>query len=133
MKLTEIINRGITSIAPYESVFIKTVFSFLLICYFVRNICQQLQHYHRVGMSFSLKYIGRKSHFAGKTLWEILGNLKDFGVGRVIVRNSYVKRFKEPCYMKILEVTTRSDWEEPKLKKYRPPNDLREKDVSVSF
>lgn len=84
-------------------------------------------------MTFSLKYVGKSSKFAGKTLWEILGNLKDFGVGRIIVRNSYLQRFKEPCYLKILEVTTRPHWEEPNMKKYRPPNDLRDKDVSVSL
>lgn len=82
-------------------------------------------------MSYSLKYVGKPSKFAGKTLWEILGNLKDFGVGRIIVRNSYAKRFKEPCYMKVLEVTARPHWEEPKVKKFRPPNDLRDKDVSA--
>lgn len=82
-------------------------------------------------MSFSLKYVGKPTTYVGKTLWEILGNLKNFGVGRIIVRNTYAKKFKEPCYMKILEVKTRTNWEEPTLKKYRPPNDLRDKDVSV--
>lgn len=82
-------------------------------------------------MSFSLKYVGKKTDFVGKTLWEILGNLKNFGVGRIVVRNTYAKKYKEPCYMKILEVNARPNWEEPKLKKYRPPNDLRDKDVSV--
>lgn len=32
----------------------------------------------------SIKYIGRTTDFCGKTLWEILGNLKNFGVGRVV-------------------------------------------------
>lgn len=84
-------------------------------------------------MSFTLKYVGKKTTCVGKTLWEILGNLKDFGVGRIIVRNTYANKYKEPCYMKILEVTARPNWEEPKLKKYRPPNDLRDKVVSVSL
>lgn len=82
-------------------------------------------------MSFTLKYVGKPTKYVGKTLWEILGNLKDFGVGRIIVRNAYVKEFKEPCYIKILAVTTRPQWEEPNMKKFRPPNDLRDKDVSV--
>lgn len=84
-------------------------------------------------MSFTLKYVGKKTKYVGKTLWEILGNLKDFGVGRIIVRNTYANNFKEPCYMKVLEVTTRPHWEAPNFKKYRPPNDLRDKDVSVCF
>jgi small subunit ribosomal protein S34 len=31
-----------------------------------------------------IKYIGRKTDFRGKSLWEIVGNLKNFGVGRVV-------------------------------------------------
>ncbi|KAI4470283.1 28s ribosomal protein s34 mitochondrial [Holotrichia oblita] len=30
------------------------------------------------------KYIGRTHSFKGKTLWEIVGNLKNFGVGRLV-------------------------------------------------
>ncbi|XP_015590914.1 28S ribosomal protein S34, mitochondrial isoform X2 [Cephus cinctus] len=50
-----------------------------------------------------IKYIGRKTDFKGKTLWEILGNLKDFGVGRIIVRNRFQK-YPEPTYIKIVKV-----------------------------
>ncbi|KAK2586801.1 hypothetical protein KPH14_011826 [Odynerus spinipes] len=50
-----------------------------------------------------IKYIGRRTDFKGKTLWEILGNLKDFGVGRVVIRNRF-QRYPEPCYMRILKV-----------------------------
>lgn len=32
----------------------------------------------------AVKYIGRTTDFCGKPLWEILGNLKNFGVGRVV-------------------------------------------------
>jgi small subunit ribosomal protein S34 len=35
----------------------------------------------------TVKYIGRKTDFKGKTLWEIVGNLKNFGIGRVVVRS----------------------------------------------
>lgn len=52
------------------------------------------------------KYIGRTTLFKGKTLWEILGNLKDFGVGRYVVRNTFYQRYPEPSYFKILKVET---------------------------
>lgn len=50
-----------------------------------------------------IKLIGRPTDFKGKTLWEILGNLKNFGVGRLVIRNRF-QRYPEPCYMKILKV-----------------------------
>lgn len=82
-------------------------------------------------MSHTLKYVGKKSEVAGKTLWEILGNLKDFGVGRIILRNSQVSRYPEPCYYRILEVHAQPNYIPPKIKVFRPPNDLRDKDVGV--
>ncbi|XP_049318191.1 uncharacterized protein LOC105234007 [Bactrocera dorsalis] len=50
-----------------------------------------------------VKYIGRTTDFRGKSLWEILGNLRDYGVGRLIIRNKF-QRYEEPCYMRILKV-----------------------------
>ena len=50
-----------------------------------------------------IKFIGRTTDFKGKPLWEILGNLKNFGVGRIVIRNRF-QRYPEPCYMKILKV-----------------------------
>ncbi|KAI5697643.1 28S ribosomal protein S34, mitochondrial [Diaphorina citri] len=50
-----------------------------------------------------IKYIGRTTDFAGKTLWEILGNLKGYGVGRLLYRQRF-QRYPEPCYFKILKV-----------------------------
>jgi Mitochondrial 28S ribosomal protein S34 len=32
----------------------------------------------------TIKYIGRTTDFKGKTLWQIVSNLKNFGVGRVV-------------------------------------------------
>ncbi|CAG9864343.1 unnamed protein product [Phyllotreta striolata] len=58
------------------------------------------------------KYIGRKTDFLGKTLWEIVGNLKNFGVGRIIVRSRF-ERYPEKCYMKILKVETLPNPEKP--------------------
>lgn len=50
-----------------------------------------------------VKLIGRKNDFHGKTLWEIVGNLKNFGVGRVVVRNMF-ERYPEKSFMRILKV-----------------------------
>ena len=50
-----------------------------------------------------ITYIGRKTDFRGKTLWEIVGNLRNFGVGRIITRSMF-ERYPEPCFMKILKV-----------------------------
>ncbi|XP_011881942.1 PREDICTED: uncharacterized protein LOC105569815 isoform X2 [Vollenhovia emeryi] len=50
-----------------------------------------------------IKLIGRTTDFKGKPLWEILGNLKNFGVGRLVIRNRF-QRYPEPCYMRILKV-----------------------------
>lgn len=49
------------------------------------------------------KYIGQKSYQIGKTLWEILGNLENMGVGRLITRGTHL-RYKEPCFLKIVKV-----------------------------
>jgi small subunit ribosomal protein S34 len=50
-----------------------------------------------------VKLIGRTTNLYGKTLWEIIGNLRNAGIGRLITRNSY-KRYDEPCFFKILDV-----------------------------
>lgn len=81
-------------------------------------------------MTHVIKYVGKPTPFAGKTLWEIVGNLKDFGVGRIVVRNS-TKEFKEPSFLKILEVKARPNEIPRKIKVFRWPNDFRDKDVSA--
>ncbi|XP_071440178.1 uncharacterized protein mRpS34 [Hetaerina americana] len=50
-----------------------------------------------------IKYIGRTTSFRGKSLWEIVGNLKNFGVGRIVVRSMF-ERYPEPSYMRIIKV-----------------------------
>lgn len=40
-------------------------------------------------MASTIKYIGRTTDFKGKSLWEIVSNLKNFGVGRVVVRRKF--------------------------------------------
>lgn len=48
-------------------------------------------------------FVGKRNFYIGKTLWEILGNLKDFGVGRILVRSKF-ERYPEVSYVKILKV-----------------------------
>ncbi|XP_054735030.1 uncharacterized protein LOC129242428 [Anastrepha obliqua] len=43
-------------------------------------------------------------HHKGKPLWELLENLPDYGVGRLIIRGSFQQKEDEPSYMRILEV-----------------------------
>lgn len=50
-----------------------------------------------------IKYIGRTHYLKGKPLWEILGNLKNYGVGRLVIRGTQ-QRYPEISYMKILKV-----------------------------
>ncbi|CAK9796754.1 hypothetical protein ANTPLA_LOCUS953 [Anthophora plagiata] len=50
-----------------------------------------------------IKYIGRSNSYVGKPLWEILGNLKNHGVGRMVIRSNE-QRYPEACYMRILKV-----------------------------
>uniref|UniRef100_A0A1B6EQ94 28S ribosomal protein S34, mitochondrial n=1 Tax=Cuerna arida TaxID=1464854 RepID=A0A1B6EQ94_9HEMI len=49
--------------------------------------------------------VGPSTHHVGKSLWEIVGNLKNFGVGRLVKRNIY-ERYPEPTYFRILKVET---------------------------
>lgn len=46
---------------------------------------------------------GKTSFQHGKTLWEIVGNLKNYGVGRVVVRNQF-RRYPEPSWYRIVKV-----------------------------
>lgn len=55
-----------------------------------------------------IKYVGRTTDFKGKTLWEIVGSLKNKGVGRIIVRSVFA-RYPEPSFMKIVKVETCPD------------------------
>uniref|UniRef100_A0A1A9UJ34 Uncharacterized protein n=1 Tax=Glossina austeni TaxID=7395 RepID=A0A1A9UJ34_GLOAU len=59
-----------------------------------------------------IKYIGRTTDFKGKTLWEIVGDLKDYGIGRLIIRNMF-QRYPEPCYLRVLKVETVDDEKAP--------------------
>ncbi|XP_014477360.1 PREDICTED: uncharacterized protein LOC106745884 [Dinoponera quadriceps] len=59
-----------------------------------------------------IKLIGRATNCKGKPLWEILANLRNFGVGRIVLR-SILQRYPEPCYMKILKVAAMPPTNEP--------------------
>lgn len=71
-------------------------------------------------MAKVIKYIGRTTDFKGKTLWEIVGNLKDFGVGRIVIRNMF-QRYKEPCFMKIVKVEAQPDDQDASKLVTKPP------------
>ncbi|KAH9637153.1 hypothetical protein HF086_016175 [Spodoptera exigua] len=61
------------------------------------------------------KYVGRTTDFKGKTLWEIVGSLKNLGVGRIIVRSVF-ERYPEPSFMKIVKVETCPDEERRRVR-----------------
>lgn len=78
-----------------------------------------------------ITYVGKKSTCVGKTLWEIVGCLKGFGVGRIIQRGMYVDAYPEQTYYKIVEVKAEPNEVPPKIQVFRWPNDHRDKDVSL--
>ena len=47
-------------------------------------------------------YIGRRNFYLGKTLWELVGNLKNMGKGRILVRSKF-ERYPEVSYVKIIQ------------------------------
>lgn len=59
-------------------------------------------------------YIGRTTYFKGKTIWEIVGNLKNFGVGRVLVRSRF-EHYPEPSYIRIKSVEPEANPEKPSM------------------
>ncbi|XP_011304790.1 uncharacterized protein mRpS34 [Fopius arisanus] len=50
-----------------------------------------------------VQLIGRTTDFCGKTLWELVGNLKNHGKDRIVIRQRF-QRYPEPCFIKILKV-----------------------------
>ncbi|CAB3251454.1 unnamed protein product [Arctia plantaginis] len=62
-----------------------------------------------------IKYVGRTTDFKGKTLWEIVGCLKNLGVGRIIVRSVF-ERYPETSFMKIVKVETCPDEERRRVR-----------------
>lgn len=62
-----------------------------------------------------IKYVGRTTDFKGKTLWEIVGSLKNQGIGRYIKRSVF-QRYPEPSFMKIVKVETCPDEERRRVR-----------------
>ncbi|XP_066594843.1 small ribosomal subunit protein mS34 [Prorops nasuta] len=60
-----------------------------------------------------IQLIGRTTNFSGKPLWEILGNLKNFGVGRMVIRYRNAVKYSEPSYIRILKVQAAPYIEDP--------------------
>ncbi|KAG1682579.1 hypothetical protein GQR58_010799 [Nymphon striatum] len=54
------------------------------------------------------RYIGKPALWHGKALFELLINLKDFGIGRMVVRSNF-ERYKEPTYFIIKKVAPKMD------------------------
>lgn len=55
-------------------------------------------------------YIGRKNYFYGKPIFQILANLKNFGIERMITRN-ILNKYPEPSYHIIKRVEPQMDEE----------------------
>jgi small subunit ribosomal protein S34 len=53
--------------------------------------------------------IGHKTNQVGKTVFEILANLKNFGIGRVLVRNELKSEFPEPTFYRIVRIEPQMD------------------------
>ena len=53
-------------------------------------------------------YVGKRNFFLGKTLWEIVGNLQNFGVGRMLVRSKF-ERYPEVTYYRIVKANPLMD------------------------
>ncbi|XP_053393319.1 28S ribosomal protein S34, mitochondrial-like [Mercenaria mercenaria] len=51
-----------------------------------------------------IKYIGRESHFHGKSIFEIARNLKNFGEGRYVYRVAFSSRYEEPSFYRLTSV-----------------------------
>lgn len=54
------------------------------------------------------KYFGWVTKAVGKTVWEIVGNLRNHGVGRLITRTQF-NRYEEPSFYKLIKVEARVD------------------------
>ena len=53
-------------------------------------------------------YVGKRNFFLGKTLWEIVGNLRNFGVGRMLIRSKF-ERYPEVTYYRIVKANPLMD------------------------
>lgn len=57
-------------------------------------------------------YYGKKSDWCGKTAFEILARLKNFGIGRILQHNQFKKDFPdEPSFYQVVQVEPQMDEE----------------------
>ena len=54
-------------------------------------------------------FIGRTHDLYGKSLWELLCNLKDFGAGRVVKRTKFNRRYPEASWYRIISAQPEMD------------------------
>ncbi|XP_011186150.1 uncharacterized protein LOC105214422 [Zeugodacus cucurbitae] len=62
-----------------------------------------------------------KPYYKGKPLWQLLKNLPNHGVGRLIIRSSFQQDEKQPSYMRILAV----DMATKTIKNPNKPNNIK--------
>lgn len=60
------------------------------------------------------KLVGRTTLFRGKRLWEIIGHLKNFGEGRMVVRSTFEK-YPEPTFYRIVLARPEMDTGRPHM------------------
>ncbi|CAC5392500.1 MRPS34 [Mytilus coruscus] len=62
-----------------------------------------------------VRFVGKKSFFRGNTLFWLAANLRNNGVGRVVVRTREEREYPEKCYYVLTNV--KPDFSEPNLLK----------------
>lgn len=68
-------------------------------------MCFRKGDFDFASITMPIKYVGRlQPSFHGKTLWESLCRLKNFGIGRMVYRYSFNQRYAEPSYYIITRV-----------------------------
>ena len=54
-------------------------------------------------------FIGRSHDLYGKSLWELLCNLKEFGAGRVVKRTKFNRRYPEDSWYRVISARPEMD------------------------
>ncbi|XP_050692550.1 28S ribosomal protein S34, mitochondrial-like [Eriocheir sinensis] len=60
------------------------------------------------------KLVGRTTLQKGRRLWELVGRLKNFGVGRLVVRSAH-DHYPEPCFYRIVMAKPEMDTGRPHM------------------
>jgi hypothetical protein len=57
-----------------------------------------------------VKYFGKPTYQQGKLIWDILGNLRNFGIGRFLVRSPELLHYpNEMCFYRVASVSPAMD------------------------